>query len=59
MLNNINILILVKNNYKLNICIIDKINNYASNNVDEITIVIIQIVTKIIIFLNYENLCDE
>ena len=40
-LNNINILIFVKNNCKLNIYIIDKINNDTLNYVDEMTIVIV------------------
>ena len=60
MSNNIDILIFVKNNCKLDVYITSTIDIDASNDDDEITIVIIQTITKMtMIFLNYENLCDE
>ena len=61
MLDIIDILILIKNNCRFDIYIIDKIENNTLNNVnDETIIVIIQIITNVsIIFLNQKNLCDE
>ena len=51
----------MKNNCKLKMCIINIIDNVASNDVDnEITIVIIQTISNVsIIFLNHENLYNE
>ena len=51
----------IKNNCKLDVYMIDIIDNVASNNAnDETIIVTIQTITNMsMIFLNHENLCDE